>query len=85
MAQQRHDAGEGSPVDRDAAAILEAPAEPCGREAESGWLRPAAHLVDGHVPPQQRADAVVERVAGRENADGPTPAGENIRKRVFDG
>ena len=72
-------------VQAHAVAIRQGPANAGCREAEGGGLREADHFLGRDETRQLRADAVMERVSGREDAGRPAPAGEDQRVALREG
>ena len=69
-------------MQRDKAAVLQAPVEPCRGEAESRRSWKAPHLIGCDLSAQQCPHAIKVRIARAQNADGRTPAGKNDRDGI---
>ena len=80
--EKRDDPLKGTAVQRDQSAFLLRPAHPRAGHREGGELRDDAHLRCRHRLGQPGADAVMERVAGREHADIAALFGQDRRQRV---
>ncbi len=82
--QVRHDALERPPVQGDADAVLQRPAEPGGEQAEGGGLRITRDLGGGDEAGEHAADAVAEGIAAREYADRRAAPREEDRIGLLD-
>ena len=77
-----NDALELTPMQRDKAALLQAPFEPGRREAERGRGGHAVNFSRVNMGAEQAADAVKERVARGEDTDGRAAPRQNFRDRL---
>src|SRR5437879_6413440 len=74
----------GASVQRHERTFRQRPAEPCGRQAERGWRRQHHHVLRRDLTRQQRADAVVERIARGEDADGAAAIPQYLLDRALE-
>src|SRR5215207_11204359 len=81
----RNDPFQRAAVQAHAIAIGQRPAKARGRKAEGGCLRKAGDFLHREEARKLRANAVMERVAGRENAGRLATAGEDDRIAVRKG